>query len=400
MKKKKLFIVLKILFIILGCQNTALAQENATLGAEAYLSLNTWSVNERYNASHMLMVPLYYAYKYNDESLKEKLDENIERFLKEGKEDLNIKVQNEKLSGLQYLYFLSEYADLSNNKTLANYLFFQIKGIWTNIPAQQWERKPFNNMRERLDWKLQANKKDGYKRIIIDEELFTFGIASNLIKFYPKEPVLKEINYYALEVFKQRSSLEYGRWLFDKGSYDNYKDHAYAGYNNKIVKGKKPLKDMVADSSHFFRMPKILLSLQSSYPINSDNYNLYKNFREGLTKQFLDKVVKVENNRIYLTNYMDGRNGIYRWEYPSLGKGNGYGPYGLTSSFGMGWWSFLENQEVRNLYLRYYRQLEIASKTTLCPKIFNLVKNQKHMTNRKQFNECIYLYNSYMASKI
>ncbi|WP_213702909.1 hypothetical protein, partial [Acinetobacter baumannii] len=300
----------------------------------------------------------------------------------------------------QYLYFLSEYANLSNNKILANYLLFQIKEIWINIPAQQWERKPFNNMRERLDWKLQASKEEGYKRIIIDEELFTFGIASNLMKFYPKEPVLKEINHYALEVFKQRSSLEYGRWLFDKGSYDNYKDHVYAGYNNKIVKGKKPLKDMVADTSHFFRMPKILLSLRNSYPINSVNYNLYKSFSEGLTKQFLDRVVKIENNRIYLTNYMDGRNGIYRWEYPSLGKGKGYGPYELTSSFGMGWWSFLGNQEVRNLYLRYHQQLEMVSKETSCLKIANKIKNQKHMINRKQFNECTYLYNSYMASRI
>ncbi|RZF51137.1 hypothetical protein EXE30_11200 [Acinetobacter halotolerans] len=388
------------LYIILILSRQVYAQDPLILGAEAYLSLDTWNTNERYNASHALMVPLHYAYKHNNQPLKKDFESNVSRFLKVGKNEINIRKKEERLSGLQYLYFLSEYVGLNENKELADYLLIQVRGIWNDIPAWQWGREPFNNMKERISWKLQANKDVGYKRIIIDEEFFSFGIAANLTKIYPKDPVLKEINQYALEVFKQRSHFEDGRWLFDKGNYDDYKDHAFAGYVNKFVKEKRPLTGMVSDSSHFFRMPKILSSLQYSYPIGSYNFNLYKSYRKGLTKQFLNKVVHIRDNKIYLTNYMDGRNGIYRWEYPSLGKGNGYGPYELTGSFSIGWWGFLENKEVSNLYYKYYRMLRVKDDKGLCQKIIEETKQKQSILDSRKFHNCVRIYNSYMASKL
>jgi hypothetical protein len=42
-----------------------------------------------------------------------------------------------------------------------------------------------------------------------------------------------------------------------------------------------------------------------------------------------------------MTNYMDGENGVYRYNYVTQGVGNGYGPYELSGSFNLGWWSFL-----------------------------------------------------------
>lgn len=379
----------------------ACAQETITLGASAYLSLDTWKVNERYSASHALMVPLHYAYKYNDKELKKDFESNIERFKKLNKNEINIKAKGERLSGIQYLYFLSEYAILNNDKDLSDYLLKQIKAIWYDIPAWQWSRKPFNNLKDRVIWKLAAGKEEGYKRIIIDEEFFSFGIAANLTKIYPDDSVLKEINHYALEVFKQRSYFgKEGGWLFDRGNYDDYKDHAYAGYENKFIKEQKPLTNMVADSSHFFRIPKILLSLQNSYPVDSYEFNLYNKFRKRLTKQFLEKVITIRGSKIYLTNYMDGRNGIYRWGYSSLGKNNGYGPYELTDSFGMGWWSFLQNKEVSNLYSKYSQDLQSKDGGDFCQNVIEKTIQKKNIPNRKKLYNCMRIYNSYMASKL
>ncbi|WP_139126630.1 hypothetical protein [Acinetobacter sp. YK3] len=390
-----------LLYIILIISKQACAQETITSGASAYLSLDTWKVKERYSASHALMVPLHYAYKYDDKKLKKDFDSNIERFQKTGNKEINLKKDSERLSSIQYLYLLSEYAVLSKNKELANYVLKQINIFWYDIPAWQWDRKPFKNLKERVEWKLTAGTEVGYRRVIIDEEFFSFGIAANLTKIYPKELVLKEINHYALKVFKQRSSFdEEGRWLFDKGNYDDYKDHAYAGYENKIIKEKRPLKDMVSDSSHFFRIPKILLSLQNSYPMDSNEFNLYKKFRKVLAKHFLERVIKIRNNKIYLTNYMDGRNGVFRWGYPSLGENNGYGPYGLTGSFGIGWWSFLHDNEIDALYNKYYQEFNSTGEDELCKSIIENTKQKKYISNFIKFNRCMRIYNSYMASKL
>lgn len=400
MKRNKLFIVLKILFIIFGCQNIALAQDDATLGAEAYLTIKTWDSKEKYNAAHFLMVPLYYAYKNNDENLKKKFDEHIKEFLRDKNKNINIMNVNQRLNNFQYLYFLSEYSALSKNEELAKYLLDNISKIWLDIPAWQWKMSPFPNARERILWKLQAGPEVGYRRLIIDEDIFIFGIAANLSKIYPDNSTLKEIKSLALEVFKQRSEFDnQGAWLFDKGSFDNLPTYAYAGYaNTNNISTSKPLKNMVSDSSHFFRMPKILLSLQESYPLNSTNYKLYKSYRNGLNQQFLKKVVHVKNNKIYLTNYMDGRNGVFRWEYPSLGKGRGYGPYELTYSFGMGWWIFLTNPKIKSLYKMYYNQINVDNNG--CDYLMNSLVNNLKIKRLLNFPQCQFIYNSYLASKL
>jgi hypothetical protein len=42
-----------------------------------------------------------------------------------------------------------------------------------------------------------------------------------------------------------------------------------------------------------------------------------------------------------MTNFMDGENGVYRYGYPTQGAGNGFGPFELSGSVNLGWWSFL-----------------------------------------------------------
>lgn len=48
---------------------------------------------------------------------------------------------------------------------------------------------------------------------------------------------------------------------------------------------------------------------------------------------------------------MDGSNGVlYRWNYSSLGEGKEYGPYELSGTFTIGWWTFLGTDRVKEIY--------------------------------------------------
>ena len=162
----------------------ALASNNITNGANAYLVTKTWTPNERYNATHFLMVPLHYAYQSKDTNLIHTFDTQMALLTQSGLNSLDLSDSTQRLRLLQYFYLLSQYAVLSGNKQpeISKYLLQNISNIWTSMPAWQWQRKPFSNMKERIHWKLHAGNNVGFKRAIIDEEFFTFAVAADLSK--------------------------------------------------------------------------------------------------------------------------------------------------------------------------------------------------------------------------
>ena len=90
-----------------------------------------------------------------------------------------------------------------------------------------------------------------------------------------------------------------------------------------------------------------------AYPEGSEEHRLYENLRNGLEKQFFNKVLvrPTAEYPCYLTrNFMDGSNGVYRWSYESLGNASGYGPNGVSGALLLGWWAFLETDRVRSTY--------------------------------------------------
>ena len=384
----------------------ALASNSITNGANSYLVTKTWAPSERYNATHFLMVPLHYAYQTKDQFLIQNFDTQMATLTQSNLGSMDLNDSTQRLRLLQYFYLLSQYSVLSNNTQpeLSKYLLQNINNIWTKMPAWQWQRQPFNNMKERVQWKLHAGNDVGFKRAIIDEEFFTFAVAADLSKIYPNNPVLQDINQTSLQVFQQRSSFDQaGRWLFDIGSWDTHPDFAYAGYTDtRNIQDKKPIQNSVMDSSHFLRMPLILKSLQDSYRSGSANHNFYQKARIGLEKQLFDRVLINKNNNIHLTNFMDGRNGVYRWNHKSLRQENeGYDAYELTSSFGMGWWVFLPNQRINDLYRQYHQQIttdDINQKK--CDRLSEVILQKQTIINRKTLNQCMYWYNTLMTNSI
>ena len=127
---KKVFINYTIL-TTLFLPSWALASNNISNGANAYLVTKTWAPNERYNATHFLMVPLHYAYQSKDTNLIQTFDTQMALLTQSGLNSMDLSDSTQRLRLLQYFYLLSQYAVLSGNKQpeVSKYLLQNISNI-------------------------------------------------------------------------------------------------------------------------------------------------------------------------------------------------------------------------------------------------------------------------------
>ena len=269
-----------------------------------------------------------------------------------------------RLNKLQYFYLLSEYIKLStvNNRDnkdtqlLVNIIYDYINKIWLQEKAWQWGKKEgFKNMKERLLWKIsQRNTHPTYLKAIIDEELFVFGIAADLKTYcgmQNEDALLDDILDVAYTVFKREGQFDsFGRWLMQRGVWTEHPDYLYASYS-KASPGLKRLAvtGIANDTGHSHRLPLLLNSLKDA--ANMERKVLYSDILIGLNKQFFDIVVKRPSlffPYYRTTNYMDGRNGLYRYGYKTMPMG--MGPYELSGTITLGWWGFLHSTESKAMY--------------------------------------------------
>jgi len=248
----------------------------------------------------------------------------------------------------------------------------EIVTLWIEEPAWQWGREPFPNMRDRVHWKLDNKTVEkSYYRAIIDEELFVFAIAADLSVFYrlskqPVPPVVSDIVETAKKVFEQEGQWQVdGGWLFQPGAWADHPDYIYAGHT-QIVLGMEPypVPGIAQDTSHSHRFPLWLISLAGAYKDGDPEKQFYQNIRKGLTKQFFNKVLVPPTSSFpgyRTTNFMDGWNGVYRYEYVTQGKGKGYGPYELSGTLTLGWWTFLGGKEIRQVYQEMNKHFPMSS---------------------------------------
>ncbi|MFC2947708.1 hypothetical protein [Virgibacillus sediminis] len=351
---------------------------NATV--KEYLKDDLWLERDRYDAGHYLMVPLHFAYLEEDTKLIKDFENHFTDFINDGIETLNIKEDSNRLSTLQYYYLLSRYivlAESSNHQVineenvdyLANFLLSEIKQLW-EIPAWQWGRNPFQGgMKERLLWKLdRTDTNPSYYRAIIDEELYTMAIAADLRQYFNNEPVLEEISELTYKVFERESRFDpEGRWLFQVGVWTDHPDYTYAGYleEDRIGNKEKKVEDIVQDSSHAHRFPLWFRSFIDSYPSQSEEKLFFEKALAGLEKQLFDNVLlPPEKEKPYyrLTNYMNGHNGMFRWKYDTA-SGSGYGPFELTGTFTIGWWTFLGSDRINSVYANLAEQFPLSEET-------------------------------------
>jgi hypothetical protein len=331
------------------------------------LRSNLRSSEQAYTEGQELLVPLHAAFVLRDDAWERGFSLNFSRLVA----DPSV-LPDVVLSRLEYLYLASEFLALSKQSGredlvptgLGDLLFCEVRKDWEVAPAWHWGRKPFpGGIRERILWKLNTREPDKrYYRAIVDDDLFLLAIAADLKVFAGTsehtqawDATLDDILAIAYRVFSQEGAFQpRGGWLFQPGVWADHPEYRYAG-NAAAERGIRPapVPGIAADTSHSMRFAAWLTSLMLACPPASDGYRFYASLREGLEKQFFEKVLispTAARPCYLLNNFMDGSNGVYRWSYEALGNGEGYGPNQLSGSVLLGWWSVLDTERVRDFY--------------------------------------------------
>jgi len=232
-------------------------------------------------------------------------------------------------------------------------LYTDIEAIWYSDSGGNCK-----NMKELIYKKINYKKytkmkKKSYFRAISDQELFMFGIASDLIyidnkmKTFSTEQrsTLNDVIATCYKVMKNRLSQE--GFLFDIGVWDDHPDHAYAGYYGPSPlpapdpkdPDKYKLENQTADSSHSHRLSWWFTSYRDAYPSGCEQYTYYtdalKRLAAHFTRRILTDFPPLKNQRPRLQNYTNGNNG---WYCP---QSISYPPNELSSTAEYGSWNIL-----------------------------------------------------------
>lgn len=109
------------------------------------------------------------------------------------------------------------------------------------------------------------------------------------------------------------------------------------------------------------RFPLFLQSFRNAQA-EKEKKLFFQKVQKGLSIQFTESVLyppTKQCNYYRLNTYMNGQNGYYRGEYDKKGNLTGCGPYSLSGSFLLGWWSFLDEKEIKDIYLYTYNRFPL-----------------------------------------
>jgi hypothetical protein len=347
---------------------------------EPYLADPLWIDRDAYDAGHYLMVPLHAAFYLGRRDWQADFAGYAQRFVDEGYAELGEPPNRE--ARLQHLYLLSQFAVLAiafDRKELlpdglTDLLYQEVHADWVGEPAWHWRGDPFpGGMRERLLWKLGTKAPaHGFWRAITDEELFLLAIAADLRHYerltgsrHARSSSVAEIVEMTRTVFEQEVAWgDDGGWVFQPGVWSDHRDYAFAGRHTKDpALQPAPVSGIAPDTSHSHRFPLWLISFEEAWAPDSPEHGQFSDLRAGLGMQFFQHVLVPPSDDFpayRTTNYMDGRNGIYRWEYATQGPGNGYGPYELSGTMLLGWWAFLGTDASCALYAGLARSFPLT----------------------------------------
>jgi hypothetical protein len=336
------------------------------------LGRDLWQTPSRYDAATLFMLPMHAAFERNYPEGQQQIAQHIARFMTQ-RDSVRLN-PDAQLSWLQYFYFLSRFVVLAADHGHADLIPPELPAalddwvvqLWRRDPAWQWFRKPMpGGVRARVEWKLSDAKGPGgkaFEHAILDQELFIFAIAADLRHYgrtvgspLATDPLLEDVDRFTRRVYDTRAKWNSDSgWTFQPGIWRDHPDHMYDCWSEK-----KPglprcaIAGGAEDVSHSHRFPIWLRSSIEAAPAGSAERAYFDRLLTGLERQFFDRVLvnpSPEFTGYRLRNYMDGKNGIYRWQYKSLGPDQGYGPYELSAALVNSWWAFLPGPRARQLF--------------------------------------------------
>lgn len=79
-----------------------------------------------------------------------------------------------------------------------------------------------------------------------------------------------------------------------------------------------------------------------------EQFDLFQLRREQLANQLINYVIHYVDGKPLATTFMDGTCGVYRYSYNE--EGVGHQGYSLSSGLLYGWWSFLGDARINEIY--------------------------------------------------
>ena len=332
-----------------------------------------WKERDAYDSCTYLMVPMWYAFQTENDHYVNLFTEYVERFTEMYK---NRSFEFEDVSSVnrnQHLYFLSEYMSLCRTygyevpKELFNILYKEMESYINTYTGSYENDQGYQNMWEVLDGLLDGKGYGlgmSYDHILTDNDMYPLAILCDLLYISDevnKEEIdgflnMKNAAEYANRVMKEKvTSYEDGTWLFQIGEAKDSPGYEYAGIDNidAIEEGQTyKVENITSDTSHYARMPLWLRSFRRAQSrIEEGIPEYYDSLIEGLGNTVIkNMLVKPDETCEYyrLNNYSNGVNGLYRYGYHE--DEVGYGPYGVSSTFLLGWYSFCGKEEISKAY--------------------------------------------------
>lgn len=340
----------------------------------AYMDDPLWSKTNAYDAAHVLMVPLEYAFFSGNSKLKRCFSRYFSRLQKNsdnGFEELGA------LTWLQHLHLAARYAVLENDIELSDRLRKELNTIWRKGDAWLWGRSPFTGIATRIEWKLNAdvNKLEkSYYNVIFDEDYFALALGIDLYGIYSRLGKLdrcgecQEAKDLFLRVFEERVTWIGDRWLIDVDYWRDHPDFAFSGYFVEPIdnSGKLLPKEVAArvtiDSSHAHRYPSWLRS--ADLALEGEDKAFVNRLQQGLRTQFNEHILSEStvHGMPLLNNYMDGRNGYFRYNYAThSGARKGYSPFALSGTLSLGWWAMLGGEKISQVYFDLFSSFPLST---------------------------------------
>ena len=328
------------------------------------LKEDLWTARDMYDASHYLMVPMHYAFRSGDTGKIEEFHEFFTRFFEDvsGSDSHSFSEQEPSVSLMQFYYWCCEYLRLcaltgslsSSPDGMYEYLYQQMEYLYIELPGN-WSTEE-NCLTRAEQILLHKEYSYSYYSALSDVDFFPLASLCDLrivakISGMEDTQLLQKAAILAYRIFTDPTLITQtgqGGYLFQVGVWKDYGDYEYAG-NTEITPEIQPLtrEDIVEDSSHFTRQALWLTSFQQAQDY-LEQYDLFQTRREQLASQLVNYVINYVDGVPLATTFMDGTCGVYRYSYNT--EGTGHQGYSLSGTLLLGWWSFLDDPRITQVY--------------------------------------------------
>ncbi|MDA1017876.1 MAG: hypothetical protein O3A00_25890 [Planctomycetota bacterium] len=346
-----------------------------TQSVSEYLADPLWIQRDRYDAGVRMLMLIHGAFQFDQQAWLTELADHYRRAASFDHSQITREIDR-----LQYFYSAAEFVrlaavngrlDLVSNE-LVSILYAEIGDLWLRTPAGNWFTT-FPSMRERVTWKLaNTDVRYSYYRAVHDSTLMVMAVAADL-RAYERlhtgstvhTALLDDVLGVARQMYEQEGVfLSDGSWIFQPGVWQDYYAYQYAGYES-VVAGTRPapVPGIGEDSGHASRYPALLQSMAGGFESGTSEHTFYQQLRSGYRRLITTRVLvepDAKSPTYRLTNFIDGSNGVYRWNYPTLVGNTGILPYELSSVMLHGWYGLMGGPEIHAAYETLSSQFPLA----------------------------------------